>query len=265
MKLLSRHHGLCTRAPRRVHLVLSLNALLGACSLDTTPESPASRAALQNEAETSSLDTPTELNVAEAPAPTQDRTQTEQPSAAVVPAQEARPAQQEAKQAEPAEPKEPPMAAAGKDQADEQKPLATTGCKPGDYAGVIAGTVNLGPLEVSTLTGKISLQLVADKHNENLLRVQRGRVEGVDLNKAVFVADITGEVDCATGQLVQSEVERGMYEDTTEVIKIGFSGVAEGRYQTDPPSLLGTWNISDDSTLIAGQGVWSSTLAESIE
>lgn len=50
-----------------------------------------------------------------------------------------------------------------------------------------------------------------------------------------------------------------------KVIKIGFTGVAEGRYSVDPPALLGTWNISDDSTLLAGQGTWTTTLAEPLE
>jgi|GEM_PF-6244067 len=53
-----------------------------------------------------------------------------------------------------------------------------------------------------------------------------------------------------------------MYADTTEVIEIGFTGVAEGHYSADPRALLGTWNMSDDSTLLAGQGTWTTTLAD---
>lgn len=277
MKFLSPNHCSRTSAPHRAGAaLLSLGALLGACSLDTAPESLPSRASLQTDeveadAESSSLDTPNELagpmNAAGAAAPPPIAAQTAQPVAAILPAAAApEPSQKDDPEPENAEP-EQAMAAAPEQEENEPDPEPkqsddSNGCKPGDYEGVIAGTVNLGPLEVSTLTGKINLRLVADKHNENLLRVEQGRVEGVDINKSVFIADITGEVDCSTGELVQSEVERGMYADTTEVIKIGFTGAAEGRYSANPPALLGTWYVSDDSTLLAGQGTWTTTLSE---
>jgi len=277
MKLLSSSHCSSMRARHhRAGWLVSLSALLGACSLDTVPESTPSRAALEAEsseveAESSSLDAPSELpdprSVAGAPAPTP--TQASQPAAAVIPAPEAPKREPEPEAAPtPAPSQDKPMAAAApksEEEVEPERPVDTSGCKPGDYEGVIAGTVNFGPLEVSTLTGRINLRLVADKQNKNLLRVQQGRVEGIDLNRAVFIADITGEVDCSTGELVQSEVERGTYEDTNEVIKIGFTGAAEGRYSANPPALLGTWIISDDSTLLAGQGTWTTTLTESRE
>jgi hypothetical protein len=273
----------------RAGLLVSLGtSLLGACTLDTAPEALPSRASAlgQAEAESSSLDTPSQLEGlrstagAAAPAPA-TKEPAPQPSAAVISAspsiheqaepEQAEPEQAEPEQAEPeqAEPEREAMAAAAdtkpEPEPEREQPSDKSACKPGDYEGVISGTVNLGPLEVSTLTGKMSLRLVADAQNNDRLRVQQGRIEGVDLNDSVFSADLSGEVDCATGELVRSEVERGMYEDPTEIIRIGFTGAAEGRYTADPPALLGTWSISDATSVIAGQGTWTTKLAEPLE
>jgi hypothetical protein len=263
MKLMSQNHCPNTRAAHPI-LLWSVGALLGACSLDTAPESSPSRATLETDVETesSTLDTPNEITAgAAAPTPTQT-------AASIIPPPQAAPEPEPEPEPESTAPapkvQQAPAPKVQQAAAEPKQAVNTNGCKPGDYEGVIAGTVNFGPLEVTTLTGKINLRLVADENNEKILRVMQGRVEGIDLNKAVFTADVTGAVDCSTGELMQSEVERGMYEDTNEVLKIAFTGVAEGHYSADPPALLGTWNISDDSTLLAGQGTWTTTLAESL-
>jgi hypothetical protein len=259
MKLMSQNHCPNTRAAHPI-LLWSVGALLGACSLDTAPESSPSRATLETDVETesSTLDTPNEITAgAAAPTPTQT-------AASIIPPPQAAPEPEPESTAPAPKVQQAPAPKVQQAAAEPKQAVNTNGCKPGDYEGVIAGTVNFGPLEVTTLTGKINLRLVADENNEKILRVMQGRVEGIDLNKAVFTADVTGAVDCSTGELMQSEVERGMYEDTNEVLKIAFTGVAEGHYSADPPALLGTWNISDDSTLLAGQGTWTTTLAESL-
>jgi hypothetical protein len=259
MKLMSQNHCPNTRAAHPI-LLWSVGALLGACSLDTAPESSPSRATLETDVETesSTLDTPNEITAgAAAPTPTQT-------AATIIPPPQAAPEPEPESTAPAPKVQQAPAPKVQQAAAEPKQAVNTNGCKPGDYEGVIAGTVNFGPLEVTTLTGKINLRLVADEHSEKMLRVMQGRVEGIDLNKAVFTADVTGAVDCSTGELMQSEVERGMYEDTNEVLKIAFTGVAEGHYSADPPALLGTWNISDDSTLLAGQGTWTTTLAESL-
>jgi hypothetical protein len=69
-------------------------------------------------------------------------------------------------------------------------------------------------------------------------------------------------VNCRTGQLLRSGVERGTYADVATELELGFSGAAKGEYTTDPPALAGTWNIIDDTTLLAAQGSWSTTLSE---
>lgn len=237
-------------ALRRWRMFASLSLTLGACTLDTSPETSPSRMSLQTDDATSeivssSLDTPREQpSVAGAAAPMQ-------PSAAILPASPA-------DEPEPEPDPKPPEPAAPEASAEERAPERA--CKPGSYEGVMAGTIHFGLFEVTTLTGKVSLILEADEDNEQLLRVQHGRVQGVDPNQSVFIANITGELDCESGELVQSEVERGMYADANEVLKVGFSGAAEGRYSADPPVLQGTWSIRDDSTLLAGQGTWTAAL-----
>jgi hypothetical protein len=141
-------------------------ALLGACTLDTAPETPATRAPLEADAE---LGAPNVLAEAEAPNLTAPAPQ---PSAAVV---QPSPGARVGPAAEP-----PAIAAAQVPEQNEESPAAAApaekqeqnGCQPGIYTGVITGTVNLAALvAVSTLAGTINLELVEDDQHDDVLVV----------------------------------------------------------------------------------------------
>jgi hypothetical protein len=150
------------------------------------------------------------------------------------------------------------------DNADATTDTRDTRCRPGKYTGVISGTVNLtGILAVSTLAGTIDMELVADPQRTDVLLVQNGRVEGVDDSENRFSADLTGAVSCASGQILESAVERGMFQDPMLDAELRFAGEAKGQYTMDPPALVGTWAVSDETALLAGQGTWSTSLSES--
>jgi len=283
-------------------MYMSLSAAwLGACTLDTTPETAATRAPAIAQAQLAEQRDPNEppasvpIMTGAAGAPGATHTEASmQPKAAMPQTEaeaEAEPADQTDADAEndpssgdrgasesddvrtsDAEAEAAAMAQAEPSESDSNEehenersataPMANASCQPGRYTGLISGTVNLGGIVgVSTLAGTVSLELIADRDNANTLVVKQGRLEGVDTQWNKFSADVTGAVDCATGQLL-SNVERGTFGDATQPAPLEFSGAAPGEYSAQPPALVGTWVVVDTSLLLAGQGTWSTALEE---
>jgi hypothetical protein len=77
-----------------------------------------------------------------------------------------------------------------------------------------------------------------------------------------FSADLEGELDCQTGQLVRTSVERGTYA-MQGATPLTFKGTVQGGYVTQPASIVGTWSVdSADVLLLTGHGTWSATLSQ---
>jgi hypothetical protein len=249
----------------RAGAFVTLSALFaGACALDTAPASPATRAALEVESPETPAATSSNLGTAGAAAPQQPPpTVPASPETAAEP--EDPPEMAEAREPEP-EPAAPEAKREAPPEARGDVVEAPKGaCRPGKYSGVISGTVNLtGILAVSTMSGTVDVELVADKQYADVLVVQKGRVTGLDDNRGKFSADLTGHVKCTSGELVGSTVERGTFEDATLPMQLGFAGEATGQYTQDPPALVGTWSFSDEIALLVGHGTWSTTLSESL-
>jgi hypothetical protein len=260
-------------------------SLLGACTLDTEAASPVTGAPLEADSELDAAQTrAAHAGAAGAPADvtpsaaiaaahverstpqerSEDAAQSEEDTQA-----SAKPAQAtshaEPKQAQPAGPAESkPMAAAAQPApAQEIQIEPKSRCRPGKYTGVINGSITLtGLIELGTMAGTIDLELVPYEDRTDVLAVRHGRVEGVDDQLSKFSAELTGAVNCASGEVVKTSVERGTFEDETLDVKVGFAGAAKGQYSMDPPALVGTWQISDDTSLLAAEGTWSATMFE---
>lgn len=284
------HRSRVLQTRHAVALVAVGAALLGACTLDTEPMSPVTRAPLQadtevDEAEMEGTSNSASKGAAGAPA------ELPSPSAAIAtaeaqpaddaaaenedepePAQEASAAaaSKSAKPTEPTQPMEPAEEAKLPAEDEDAKPMAAADerldksrCRPGKYTGVINGNVTLtGLIAVGTMSGTIDLELVPYKGRTDVLTVRNGRVAGVDDKQSKFSADLTGLVNCATGEVVKTSVERGLFEDQGLDIQVGFAGAAKGQYSMNPPALNGTWQISDDTLLLAGEGTWSARMSE---
>lgn len=261
------HRGRAVQTRHAVALVAIGAALLGACTLDTEPMSPVTRAPLEADSELDETEV-AGSNTGAAGAPAEPPA----PSAAIVAARveppEADEPAQEAPVAPPPKPAEETKPADMKDaeatpMAAADKPKEKTRCRPGKYTGVINGSVTLtGLIEVGTMAGTIDLELVPYEDRTDVLTVRHGRVGGVDDKQSRFSADLTGLVNCASGEVAKTSVERGMFEDRALDLKVGFAGAAKGQYSMDPPALVGTWQINDDTLLFAGEGTWSATMAE---
>lgn len=288
MKSMVQHQDLCCRGDHRgrvlqachaAALVALSAALCGACTLDTDPVSPVTRAPLQAETETAVQAPEDHLDVstshtgaagaaADVPTPSAAILTASADAATVSPDSEEKAADEHAPaEAAPEESKAADKNAAPAKMPAEDKVAADTHdsrCKPGKYTGVINGTVNLtGLISVGTMAGTISLELVADQAHPSMLVVHNGRVVGLDDKESKFAADLTGKVDCVSGETVETTVERGSFEEPTLDAEVAFAGAAKGQYSMDPPALLGTWQISDPTTLLSGQGTWSATKLES--
>jgi hypothetical protein len=291
MKSMGRNHYPCSRGDHRgprsqtchaCALVALSAALLGACTLDTDPASPPTRASLPTQTELESPADHASISTshagaagapADAPTPAAAIAST---SADIANAADQAPDATPEKAPTQAETKAAPQAPAAehnndssaKMPSDDKKAVATeehdSRCRPGKYAGVVNGTISLtGLIAVGTMAGTISLDLVPDTARHELLIVQNGQVAGVDEKQSKFAAALTGKVNCASGEIVETSVERGSFEDTTLDAKVNFAGAAKGQYSVDPPALLGTWEVSDETTLFAGEGTWSATMLES--
>ena len=250
-------------------VALSCASLQAACTLDTTPVSPATRGATASD---SDLDVSASnlgaagSPAAEAPPITTGSTEAEPD---VAPAAQA----QNHASEEPTVPA-PPLPGSATPAAAVANPMPTQSknamsaamepkspCRPGKYSGVINGTISLtGLISLGTMAGTIDLRLVTDDEHPDLLVMQDGRLQGIDDNLNKFSAGITGKVKCSSGELVDIAVERGAFADSAAIAQVRFAGAAKGQYSMDPPALVGTWQVNDESSLLAGEGTWSASM-----
>jgi hypothetical protein len=158
-----------------------------------------------------------------------------------------------------------PRDAAGPDAARDAAPDATPPapkCTAGTYKGKFMGVVLVEfiiPLFEISIMGDISLTLAPDTGDR--FKVQTGTVVGQDTDGNALTATVTGNVNCATGNVENGKLQ-GTYVRPPIFNEITFTGAVAGKYTNAPPAASGTWQTETATTdlLKGGNGTWSVTL-----
>jgi hypothetical protein len=142
-------------------------------------------------------------------------------------------------------------------------------CQAGHYSGSFAGfyastwTVVGAPIPVA---GNLSLTLDQSADGE-FFTISGGTLCGLADGLFPFSADISGTLDCKTGELVDSKLTNGGYWFGVVVGPPAgtFDGPLPGTYDKLTHSFTGTWKVyepdsSDPSTPFGGSGDWTATL-----
>jgi hypothetical protein len=149
------------------------------------------------------------------------------------------------------------------DAAPDAAPPIDAGptCTTGTYKGKFDGTVSVSFFGfLIAIAGDVSVVL-APGSSAGHLALQNGRITGTDDSGSPVSADITGELNCATGMIENGKLENGKYES---LFLVTFEGVVDGKYSYLPPGANGTWMTTQGSTqlLMGGHGTWSVTLSQ---
>lgn len=137
-------------------------------------------------------------------------------------------------------------------------------CRPGHYTGTFSCEYRPVPTDVDPLViveGPISLTLERSQDGE-FLEIADGQLEGIAQLIIGFRSQLSGKLDCATGELTAAAVD-GLYGfGDPAVLPFGtFAGTLTGTLDTTTGTLDGQWDLGVDGGGGACVGPWQANWA----
>lgn len=159
-----------------------------------------------------------------------------------------------------APPVEQPTVDAGTSEPTPMQPVApVAACAPGRYQGELAGDLAYAGLSVKPrITGTIALVL-GQATTAGLLPVESGTVTGADALGGTLTGRVTGNLNCANGQL-----EGGKLTGTLNLRlvqnPIAIEGTVGAAYVANDKALRGAWQITGPANVMGTTGNFTARL-----